>query len=240
MMHLLAGSDDFYPTVVGMHFADPAHAELGRLRVAFYADDGYTATVPEVNSVLRSAAQALAGLVQTVREDRPNVLACAYDFETKLLGADGGDSQRRYLEHSGSTELHPLLTGWLDKLELYRTELAGFQGYWAELARYEVEMFAFLLNYDPMPGLHPTLPHGASIIDHNFRGFSHTMADNLTGSPAAVVHCGHGPFDRGANCSEALAGGLSFGSGRLPGQSFRRVEAAEHILLNTLMFTAFF
>ena len=54
-------------------------------------------------------------------------------------------------------------------------------------------MFAFLLNYDPMPGLHPTLPHGASIIDHNFRGFSHTMADNLTGWPAVSVRGGTSP-----------------------------------------------
>lgn len=193
MMRLLVGSDDSDPTVVGMPFGDPAHVDLSKLRVACYADNGYTATDPEVALVIRSAAHALAGLVQAVREDRPEVLACAYDLEMKLLGADGGDSLRRYLEHLGSTELHPLLTGWLDKLEPYRTDLAGLQGYWAELDRYEAEMFAFLRNYDAIlcPAYNqPALPHGASILDQNFRGFSHTMAYNLTGWPAAVVRCG--------------------------------------------------
>jgi hypothetical protein len=63
------------------------------------------------------------------------------------------------------------------------------------------------------------------------------MADNLTGWLAAVVRCGESSTGLSIG---ALAGGRSFGSGRLPGQSFRRVEAADHILLNTLMFTAFF
>ena len=87
-----------------MPFGDPAHVDLSKLRVAFYADNGDTATDPEVALVIRSAAHALAGLVQAVREDRPKVLACAYDLEMKLLGADGGDSLRRYLEHLGSTD----------------------------------------------------------------------------------------------------------------------------------------
>ena len=84
-----------------MPFGDPAHVDLSKLRVAFYADNGDTATDPEVALVIRSAAHALTGLVPAVREDRRKVL---YDLEMKLLGADGGDSLRRYLEHLGSTD----------------------------------------------------------------------------------------------------------------------------------------
>jgi amidase len=36
----------------------------------------------------------------------------------------------------------------------------------------------------------PALPHGASILEENFRGFGHTMAYNVAGWPAAVVRCG--------------------------------------------------
>jgi amidase len=143
--------------------------------------------------VIQNAAVCLSGLVRLVREDRPRVLSCAYDLEMKLLGADGGDSLRKYLEHLGSTTLHPLLSGWLEKLEPYRTRLAGLQGYWAERDRYEEEMYAFLRNYDAIVCpvyTQPALPHGTSVLDHNFRGFSHTMAYNLTGWPAAVVRCG--------------------------------------------------
>jgi amidase len=126
-------------------------------------------------------------------EARPACLAAAYDLEMKLLGSDGGDSLRQYLAGLGSARLDPLLTGWLDKLQPYRTDLAGLQTYWAELDAYRAEMFAFLRRYDVIlcPAyIQPALPHGASIQDENFRGFSHTMAYNVAGWPAAVVRCG--------------------------------------------------
>ena len=193
MMRLLVGSDESDPTVVSMPFADPARTDLSELRVAFYTDNGFAAADDEVAAVIQAAAASLSGVVKCVREDRPGVLACAYDLEMKLLGADGGDALRHYLEHLGSTELHPLLTGWLEKLEPYRTNLAGLQGYWAELDRYQAEMFAFLRNYDAIVCpvyTQAALPHGASLLDSNFQGFSHTMAYNVTGWPAAVVRCG--------------------------------------------------
>ena len=100
---------------------------------------------------------------------------------------------RRYLADLGSTRVHPLLTGWLDKLEPYRTDLAGLEGYWAEWDAYRAEMFAFLRRYDVILApvyTQPALVHGASMRDENFRGFSHTMAYNVAGWPAAVVRCG--------------------------------------------------
>jgi amidase len=193
MMSLLVGSDGSDSTVVSMPLADPAQVDLSELRVAFYTDNGFAAADAEVAVVIQAAAASLSDVVKFVHEDRPCVLACAYDLEMKFLGADGGDSLRRYLEHLGSTALHPLMTSWLEKLEPYRTDLAGFQGYWGELDRYQAEMYAFLRNYDAIvcPAYtQPALPHGTSILDHNFRGFSHTMAYNLTGWPAAVVRCG--------------------------------------------------
>src|ERR1035438_985326 len=54
-------------------------------------------------------------------------------------------------------------------------------------------MAAFLGRYDVILSpvyTHPALPHGASILEGNFHGFSHTMAHNMSGWPAAVVRCG--------------------------------------------------
>jgi amidase len=61
------------------------------------------------------------------------------------------------------------------------------------LDAYRAEMFAFLRRHDVI--LYPAyaqsaLPHCASIRVGNVRGFSHTMAYNVTGWPAAVVRCG--------------------------------------------------
>jgi amidase len=127
-----------------------------------------------------------------VDEARPDCLANAYDLEMKIIGADGGDSLWQYLAGLGSTQVHPLLRSWLEKLEAYRVDLAGFQRYWTEWDAYRTEMSAFFRNYDVIlcpVYTKPALLHGTSTVDENFRGFSHTMAYNVTGWPAAVVRC---------------------------------------------------
>jgi len=193
LMGLLVSGDGRDPSVIDMPFPNPEEVTVRDLRVAFYTDNGMAAATAEVSGVVRAAAQALAGDVATVEEARPACLVQAYDLEMKLIGADGGDGLRAYLKHLGSARLHPLLTGWLNKLERYRTDLSGFAQYWAELDAYRSEMFTFLRNYDVIlcpVYAQPALTHGTSTADENFRGFSHTMAYNVTGWPAAVVRCG--------------------------------------------------
>jgi amidase len=193
LMPLLVGSDGRDRTTVDMPFHDPSQVNLRELRAAFYTTNGFAPADAEVCRVVRSAAEALDREGLRVQEDRPACLENAYDLEMKLLGADGGDALWRYLEQLGSTSVHPLLRSWLQKLENYRASLAGFQSYWAEWDQYRAEMFAFIQNYDVIlcPAYtQPALLHGTSSLDENFRGFSHTMAFNLTGWPAAVVRCG--------------------------------------------------
>jgi amidase len=193
VMPLLASPDEYDPTAVGMPVLDPAGVNLRHLRAAFYTDNGFAAAHSEVADVVRAAARSLSAETASMDEARPACLSAAYDLEMKLIGPDGGDSLRQYLAGLGSARLDPLLTGWLDKLQPYRTDLAGLQTYWAELDAYRAEMFAFLRRYDVIlcPAyIQPALPHGASIQDENFRGFSHTMAYNVAGWPAAVVRCG--------------------------------------------------
>jgi amidase len=188
MMQLLAGPDQADASVVDLPFVRLDPDEVRNMRIAWYTDNGFAEPDAEVTSVVRAAGEALGA-----REVRPPCVAAAYDVEMKLLGADGGDSLRAYLAGLGSTELHPLLEGWLQKLAAYRTDLAGFQGYWAEWDRYRAETAAFLHDYDAIVCpvyTHPALPHGTSIGDANFRGFSHTMAYNVAGLPGAVVRCG--------------------------------------------------
>src|ERR1039458_888678 len=196
MMPLLVGGDGRDTSVVDMPLQDPAAVGLRRWRGPSHRDNGSAPADAEVAAVVRAAARALAGEVAALAEDRPACLQQAYGLEMKLLGADGGDGVREYLQGLGSTQVHPLLTGWLDKLERYRTNLAGFAGYWAEWDAYRAAMGAFLRRYDAMlcpVYTHAALPHGTSTRDENFHGFSHTMAYNVAGWPAAVVRCGVGP-----------------------------------------------
>jgi amidase len=192
-MRLLSGPDGIDTTVPDVPFREPEQVKLADLRVAFYTDNGFAAADGEVAAVVRAAARAIEPAVRSVTEARPACLAAAYDLEMKWIGPDGGDGLRAYLNALGSTEVHPLLTGWLDKLEQYRTDLAGFARYWSGLDAYRAEMLRFLRDFDVIlcPAyIHAALPHGETVRDENFRGFSHTMAFNMAGWPAAVVRCG--------------------------------------------------
>jgi amidase len=193
MMRVLIGPDGYDENTVGMPFTDPQRLNLRPLRVAFFTDNGFAAPNADVAQVVRAAAKALTADVANVEEAKPVGIERAYDLEMKLLGADGGDGLWGYLDHLGSAQVHPLLRGWLDKLGPYRVNLPGFQAYWAEVDRFRAEMFAFFRQFDVIvcPAYtQAALPHGTSIVDENFRGFSHTMAFNVTGWPAAVVRCG--------------------------------------------------
>lgn len=193
MMGVLAGPDGEDPTVADVRFSPLDEGKVGSLRIAFHTDNGCCAVTQEVAAVVRCAANALALEVASVEEARPSCVSDSYDLEMKLLGADGGDSLRSYLALLGSSRVHFLLTGWLEKLEAYRTDLAGFHDYWAEWDRYRSEIARFFRRYDAIVCpvySQPALLHGASIQDANFRGFSYTMAYNLAGLPGVVVRCG--------------------------------------------------
>jgi len=162
-------------------------------RIAFFTSNGIVAPDADTQRTVHSAAGALESAGFAIEEARPPAIKQSYDLEMKFLGADGGDGVRAFLTQIGSHRTHPLLEGWLEKLERYRTNLSGFTQYWAELDAFRAEMARFMENYDALlspvsPG--PAVPHGRSIAPDVFPGFSYTMTHNLTGWPAAVVRCG--------------------------------------------------
>jgi amidase len=192
MMNVLLGPDGQDRTVVPMPFAKTSDVP----RVAFFVDNGIMAADEDTAAVVRRAAKALESEGLSVEEFRPAAVERSYDLEMKLLGADGGDGLRGFIRDIGSDRTHPLLEGWLTKLEQHRTCLQGFSGYWAELDSFRTEMFQALQRFDvilsPVAAF-PAVPHGTSTKDSVFPGFSYTMTHNLTGWPAAVVRCGTSP-----------------------------------------------
>jgi amidase len=179
LMPILLGPDGIDHTVVPMPYAQPADS----LRIAFFTDNGIAPCDPETVATVRRAAQELGAV-----ECTPPGVEDSYDLEMKVLGPDGGDGLRRFLKSIGSHRTHPLLDGWLDKLEPYRNKNGG-----GELFDFRSRMHAFLRDYDAIlspVSATPALPHGTSIDDRNFRGFSYTMTYNLTGWPAGVVRLG--------------------------------------------------
>jgi amidase len=158
------------------------------LRLAYFVDNGIMTPDDDTIAVVERAARALGAT-----HARPAAIEKTYDLEMGFLAPDGGDGLRGFLRDIGSERTHPLLDGWLAKHEPYRTDLAGFAGVWAELDEFRAQMRVFLRDYDvilsPVAAF-PALPHGKSVADDVFPGFSYTMTHNLTGWPAAVVRCG--------------------------------------------------
>jgi amidase len=193
MMPILLGPDHRDRTIIPMPYTDPAHASLRSLRIAFFTDNGIVHADADTDAAIRRAIMKLAPEVMSVEECRPDGIEESYDLEMKMIGPDGGDSLRRYLCEIGSVRTHPLLEGWLSKLEPWRTGIDGFAKYWASLDRFRERMFSFFQRFDAIlspVAAQPAVPHGTSLEDDVFRGFSYTMTHNLTGWPAAVIRCG--------------------------------------------------
>jgi len=188
MMPILLGPDGRDRTVVPMPYGDPAALRVEDLRIAFFTDNGVMAPHADTERVVREVAAALGA-----RECRPPYVERSYELEMRYLAPDGGEGLRGFLRVIGSERTHPLLEGWLRKHEAFRTSLDGFAACWAELDDFRAVMHRFLNDWDAV--LSPVaafsaLPHGESIRDDVFPGFSYTMTHNLTGWPAAVVRCG--------------------------------------------------
>ena len=193
LMPILTGCDAHDHTCVEMPYRDPKRVDLNGLRVAFFTANGIAEIDAETAATVQKAAYALCGEGLRVEERTPRGIEQSYDLEMKLIGPDGGDGLRQFLASIGSNRTHALLEGWLGKLQPYRTGISGFAEYWACLHQFRAGMFSFLQNYDAIlspVSTSPALPHGTSIEDRNFRGFSYTMTYNVTGWPAVVVRCG--------------------------------------------------
>lgn len=180
-------------TVVPVLYRDPAGIRLRDLRIAFFTNNGLVAADEDTDRAIRAAVNELAPEVMLVEECRPPGIEESYELEMKMIGPDGGDGLRAYLDSIGSASIHPLLEGWLQKLEPFRTDVGGFAGYWASLDAFRDRMAAFFERFDAIlspVAARPAVLHGHSLDDEIFRGFSYTMAYNLTGWPAAVVRRG--------------------------------------------------
>jgi amidase len=102
------------------------------------------------------------------------------------------DGIAAYLNAHGSTRIHPLLTGFLDRLRPFRVTVPQFAARWAQWDEYRSALARFFQQFDAIlcpVYTQPALAHGDSLKGTNFEGFSYTMAWNVAGAPAATVRC---------------------------------------------------
>ncbi len=191
-MELLSGQDGFDFTCPPAEL--DAERDLTGLRVACFTENGFAAPEPAIAETVLQAATVLSNAGMQVENAVPPGVEKAYDLEMNLLGADGGEGLDGYVQTLGGHELHPiLLNGFLKRIRPRKCSAAGLGSVWAAWDEYRLRMSRFFHAYDAIlcPVYTRTaLPHGASVEEENFRGFSHTMAWNVAGLPAATVRCG--------------------------------------------------
>jgi amidase len=189
-MHVLAGEDGFDVASPPVPLLEPERSQ--QVRVAFFTYNGTARCTPEVESAIRRCADFLSQDGMIVEERSPPSIEQAFELELSLLGADGGDGIDAYLKTAGSTHIHPLLQGFLDRLRPFRATASQLAARWAHWDEYRNGMARFFQQFDAVVCpvyTQPALTHGDSLKPKNFEGFSYTMAWNLAGAAAATVRC---------------------------------------------------
>ncbi|MBV8821001.1 MAG: amidase [Acidobacteriaceae bacterium] len=190
-MTLLAGEDgrDFTSPPVPLLEAQ----KLDGLRVAFFTYNGFARCSREIEDAVRACAHFLASHGCRVEEQRPPGVEDAYELELAIAGGDGCAAIDQYLEEIGSTQVHPLLVHFLDRMRPFRASASQLAERWARWDSYRSAMAQFFEQYAAIVCpvyTQAALKHGESAQTVNFEGFSYTMAWNLVGAPAATVRCG--------------------------------------------------
>jgi amidase len=167
-------------------------AELRQLRVAYFTHNGFATCTTEVVAAVETCARFLAQEGANVIEERPPGLENIFDLEMAFFGADGAEGIDAFLSEIGTDRIHPLHANFVNYMRPHKAGALEFAVRWAQWDAYRAGLARFFSRYDVIlcPAYTQTaLPHGASMKEENFRGFSYTMAWNMGQTPAATVRC---------------------------------------------------
>ncbi|HZG52696.1 MAG TPA: amidase family protein, partial [Pyrinomonadaceae bacterium] len=174
-------------------------AELRRLRVACYADDGAVRASEETRRAVESAARALAAVgVETV-DSRPPEVSGATDLWLALFPRAVGEIVRA--EYAGREELAGAAAGAILRRAERASEVENENNFdaWAERGRLRASLLERMretpLLLAPV-GAVAAFAHGARQVEvdgemvNAFRAFGYAQACNVFGLPAACVPAG--------------------------------------------------
>jgi amidase len=163
---------------------------VGRLRVAWFADNGIAPATEPVRSVVAAAARALERVGARVEEGRPDGIRETATLYLRRFGTDGGAWVRRLLEQYGTSRPFPFLR-WARALEDQPASA------WTELLASTEQacarMLRFMDHHDVLlcpAHAHPALPPDELMSEARRPAFTWTQTWNVTGWPAGVVPAG--------------------------------------------------
>jgi amidase len=192
-LSIMNGPDLRDPYAVPAPLGNPDDVDVAGLRVATYLDDGISPPTDDVAAVVKDAVRALTGVVGVVEHNAPPCLGRTMEllWESVFLGGDRGQGFEADLAAIGADGPSEELAEFLKQARLVDFSLSEARSRLTEIDTYRIQMLEFMADYDVIVG--PAMPTAAKPHHHGLveiADFSHLMAHNLTGWPAAVVRCG--------------------------------------------------
>jgi Asp-tRNA(Asn)/Glu-tRNA(Gln) amidotransferase A subunit family amidase len=200
MLSVLAGVDPADPQSAPVPVREYRQIDARKLRVMWYANDGFTPVTQATRETVERAAKALADRGLEVVERRPAGIEGAFELWYGFLGQAGVPAIVKMYE--GREELMGPLMQALNAIIQPQTK-EEFLGAWIgrDLLRASVvtEMMDYPVILAPVTAM-PAFEHdhkgGFTIegqeVDY-LAAFSYTMTYNVLGLPGAVVPCGRSP-----------------------------------------------
>jgi amidase len=192
-LSIMNGPDLRDPYAVPAPLGNPDDVDVAGLRVATYLDDGISPPTDDVAAVVADAVRALTEAGGVVEHNAPPCLGRTMEllWESVFLGGDRGQGFEADLAAIGADEPSEELAEFLKQARLVDFSLSEARSRLTEIDTYRIQMLEFMADYDVIVG--PAMPTAAKPHHHGLveiADFSHLMAHNLTGWPAAVVRCG--------------------------------------------------
>ncbi len=200
LFEVMQGPDDGDACAAPVPLRWPSDAEVKKLRVGYFEDDGRTPVTPETRAAVRTAAQALRDAGFQVEPFRPEGLEEARGLWKKFFVTAGG-MLIRPMFHGREQELSPVLKQFLEWSGA-EPPLTG-EGLLAAWISRDLLRANFLAQMQKYPILLCPAA-GISAFRHGERSWtiegktveyldawSYTEWFNLLGNPAAVVPVGH-------------------------------------------------
>ena len=200
LFEAMQGPDDGDTCAAPVPLLWPANADIKRLKIGYFEDDGRTPVTSEIREAVKTAAGALTRAGFQVEPFRPEGLEEAREIWRKFFVKVGGLIVGPMFEEH-ETDLSPTLAQFLDmsrrEPDLTRDDLLGS---WfardALRAKFTAQMSKYPVLLCP-PAAIPAFRHAERswIVEGNtveyLDAWSYTEWFNLLGNPAAVVPVSH-------------------------------------------------
>ena len=195
---LLSGPDARDPFSYPFPLSDFKRVDLKKLRIAFYADNGFSKPHPAVRAAVETAAESLKGVVAEVDNRRPPRVETAYDLTNSFWGPDFESTLRQVLKELGTAKTSPPMEGLLTGL----SEIDKVHGFsnpdkWRNIQlewhTFISDIRSFLTRYDAIvcPSVGVLAPqHGTTVSQDFLNGTSYNCPYALAQLPAVTVRCG--------------------------------------------------